>query len=57
MSHAFDTAVKESLAFELKNVERRLTTLEVTVDVMKAELERIPGALETGEKLEPRAYQ
>jgi hypothetical protein len=49
---AFDTAVREALAFELKSIERRLTTLEVTVDVMRAELERIREALETGGKLE-----
>jgi len=55
--HAFDTAVKEALGFELKTIERRLTTLEVAVDVMRAELERIREALEKDEKLEPRAYQ
>jgi len=37
MSHAFDTAVKDALAFELKTIERRLTMLEVAVDVMKVE--------------------
>jgi hypothetical protein len=57
MAHAFDVAVKDALAFELKSVERRLTTLEVAVDVARSELERIRQALETGEKLEPRAYQ
>jgi hypothetical protein len=34
-----------------------LTTLEVAVDVMRVELERIREALEKGERLEPRAYQ
>jgi hypothetical protein len=51
------TAVKEALASELKSIERRLTTLEVTVDVMKAELERIRETLEASEKPEQRAYQ
>jgi hypothetical protein len=57
VSHAFDTAVRDALSFELKSIERRLTTLEVAVDVMRAELGRMREALETGEKPEPRAYQ
>ena len=53
MSQAFDTAVKEALGFELKSIESRLTMLEVSVDLMRAELERQQEALKKGGKLEP----
>ena len=56
MSHAFDTAVRDSLAFELKSIEGRLTRLEVAVDLMRVELGRIREALEAGERLEPLPF-
>ena len=57
MSHAFDTAVRDSLAFELKSIEGRLTRLEVAVDLMRVELGRIREAAEAGERLAPLPFQ
>jgi hypothetical protein len=38
-------------------IERRLTTLEVAVDLVRAEPERIRAALEKSDNLEPLPFQ